>query len=231
MLTDDHDLARQLFHKTRVCTFWLAGRCTRAGCRFAHGESELMPVPDLSKTTLCRVFRKRGVCRPDCRFAHGTCELRDFNRARDRKQLDAFSRVVRSVSAADAQPTAWQSQGRNNVEAMDGNKVVSCGPVAPNGGQLASGGELATQHWSAESSSASTEHEEASHRHSLELAPRPHGGAIAVNQRATRRLVQPGTIDDRALYSQMLLRGCFTPTDRFRYAKMLEAALPEHYED
>mmetsp|Transcript_43970 Transcript_43970/g.113201 ORF Transcript_43970/g.113201 Transcript_43970/m.113201 type:complete len:248 (-) Transcript_43970:189-932(-) len=65
------------YQKTRVCTFWLKGRCRRSPCSFAHGELELRNAPDLTRTSMCRTFAARGQC-PDqqCTFAHSYDELR-----------------------------------------------------------------------------------------------------------------------------------------------------------
>jgi len=63
-------------HKTRVCTFWLRGRCRRSPCSFAHGELELRDPPDLTRTSMCRAFAARGQCLDaQCTFAHRYNEL------------------------------------------------------------------------------------------------------------------------------------------------------------
>ncbi|CAJ1433346.1 unnamed protein product [Effrenium voratum] len=48
---------------------------------FAHGNSELQQLPDLSKTSLCHVFAELGVCHiENCSFAHSVEELRATNK-------------------------------------------------------------------------------------------------------------------------------------------------------
>jgi len=88
--------------RTALCKFYNRGICPYGvGCRFAHGEHELLPWPeqngtsyicppapteeppprpDLTKTQLCKYYM-RGTCPLDsssCRFAHGEHELRPW---------------------------------------------------------------------------------------------------------------------------------------------------------
>lgn len=69
------------FQKTRLCSFFVAGRCDRDDqCLYAHGPGELREVPDLTKTRLCPSFASGGKCRDaGCRFAHSAGELRGTN--------------------------------------------------------------------------------------------------------------------------------------------------------
>jgi len=55
--------------------------CTRgAACSFAHGDVELQPVPDLSRTKPCPVLMNTGICQePNCAFAHELDEIRRFS--------------------------------------------------------------------------------------------------------------------------------------------------------
>lgn len=66
------------FYKTRVCSFYANGKCTRgAMCKYAHGDTELQSRPDLTFTSLCREFSMTGACtNPACSFAHDPSELR-----------------------------------------------------------------------------------------------------------------------------------------------------------
>jgi len=65
--------------KTKICSFFLADRCSRGmDCKFAHGGEELEVVPDLTKTSICLAW-KVGTCQESasqCRFAHGKHDLR-----------------------------------------------------------------------------------------------------------------------------------------------------------
>ena len=72
----DHAVTMQLF-KTKMCSFFEAGRCGLANCKFAHGACELKDMPDLKKTKLCCNFL-RGRCSTDgsCSFAHFIEDLR-----------------------------------------------------------------------------------------------------------------------------------------------------------
>eukprot|EP00928_Gymnodinium_smaydae_P007821 TRINITY_DN1279_c0_g3_i1.p1 TRINITY_DN1279_c0_g3~~TRINITY_DN1279_c0_g3_i1.p1 ORF type:complete len:286 (+),score=55.32 TRINITY_DN1279_c0_g3_i1:70-927(+) len=67
-------------HRTKLCMFHAAGRCTRgSACTFAHQSTELRAQLDLSKTALCAFFASHGTCKngSKCRFAHGIDELRE----------------------------------------------------------------------------------------------------------------------------------------------------------
>lgn len=66
------------FVKTKLCSFYEKGKCTRgAQCTFAHGSFELQQLPDLTKTSLCPALMQFGACDDDaCLFAHGVQELR-----------------------------------------------------------------------------------------------------------------------------------------------------------
>lgn len=77
----DKELDNSLFDKTRMCRFFLKGRCSRGErCTFAHSRTQLQPQPDFYKTQFCMDFIKRGDCRVgrECRFAHTDEELRPF---------------------------------------------------------------------------------------------------------------------------------------------------------
>lgn len=68
----------QQFYKTRQCSFYAKGKCTRGQqCKYAHGETELQDRPDLTFTSLCREYATTGTCtNPKCSFAHNPGQLR-----------------------------------------------------------------------------------------------------------------------------------------------------------
>lgn len=68
----------QQFSKTKLCKFELLGICAKGrACPFAHGDTELKPLPDLRRTKLCSSLLQTGHCsNPDCTFAHSREELR-----------------------------------------------------------------------------------------------------------------------------------------------------------
>eukprot|EP00929_Paragymnodinium_shiwhaense_P018783 TRINITY_DN1300_c0_g1_i1.p1 TRINITY_DN1300_c0_g1~~TRINITY_DN1300_c0_g1_i1.p1 ORF type:complete len:231 (-),score=44.22 TRINITY_DN1300_c0_g1_i1:140-832(-) len=70
--------------KTRLCTYYNQGFCKNgSSCTFAHGTQEVMPKPDLRKTSICKDWEK-GVCPQtswSCPFAHGSHELRHSDSA------------------------------------------------------------------------------------------------------------------------------------------------------
>eukprot|EP00425_Heterocapsa_triquetra_P034326 CAMPEP_0195104210 /NCGR_PEP_ID=MMETSP0448-20130528/72966_1 /TAXON_ID=66468 /ORGANISM="Heterocapsa triquestra, Strain CCMP 448" /LENGTH=388 /DNA_ID=CAMNT_0040140009 /DNA_START=78 /DNA_END=1244 /DNA_ORIENTATION=+ len=68
-----------VLRRTKLCRHWVnSGRCVFANqCGFAHGEAELQPTPDFTKTALCREYKQTGKCSgDDCPFAHGKQEIR-----------------------------------------------------------------------------------------------------------------------------------------------------------
>lgn len=73
------DPVKAQFQKTSLCKYYEKDTCRNgAACCFAHGESELRSIPNLSKTSICKAW-KRGLCPLDgdaCHFAHGKYELR-----------------------------------------------------------------------------------------------------------------------------------------------------------
>lgn len=77
--------ADPIFHKTKMCKFYKAGKCTRMhDCKFAHSRQELAPLPDFSRTRMCPDFCSSGFCRngDECAFAHSWNELRPDTKAR-----------------------------------------------------------------------------------------------------------------------------------------------------
>lgn len=65
--------------KTKLCTFYRQGRCPHDRfCKFAHGEHELQPALDLSRTKMCPALVRCGECkrRFSCTYAHSDAELR-----------------------------------------------------------------------------------------------------------------------------------------------------------
>jgi len=69
---------RNKFHKTRVCSFFLVGKCRKRGaCNFAHSEQEISDLPDLSRTKMCPAALQDRPCADfACSFAHRSGELR-----------------------------------------------------------------------------------------------------------------------------------------------------------
>jgi hypothetical protein len=69
---------RKQFRKTKLCSYYLAGRCTFGSqCFYAHNPDDVQDAPDLKKTKLCIAWQD-GTCAngADCGFAHGAKELR-----------------------------------------------------------------------------------------------------------------------------------------------------------
>jgi len=77
---------RNKFHKTRICRFFLEGKCRKKNaCNYAHGEQETCAQPDLSKTKMCPLVVSGMTCTSaDCMFAHDPAELRVVQSAKAR---------------------------------------------------------------------------------------------------------------------------------------------------
>eukprot|EP00930_Biecheleria_cincta_P097894 TRINITY_DN8957_c0_g1_i1.p1 TRINITY_DN8957_c0_g1~~TRINITY_DN8957_c0_g1_i1.p1 ORF type:complete len:181 (+),score=31.00 TRINITY_DN8957_c0_g1_i1:96-638(+) len=70
--------AKPQYKGTKLCKFFLADACTRGqSCNFAHSEEDLKPLPDYSKTRLCKAFWRNDFCKAgaECLFAHGKEEM------------------------------------------------------------------------------------------------------------------------------------------------------------
>lgn len=70
---------KDVYSKTRMCKFHLAGRCTRGqACSFAHSATDMQPLPDFFRTRLCPDFLKQGTCSKEdsCSYAHSPAQLR-----------------------------------------------------------------------------------------------------------------------------------------------------------
>lgn len=63
--------------KTRMCVYYLQGRCKYDDCSFAHSVHELKQAPsNLRKTKLCDLFMMGHCYDKHCNFAHSTDELK-----------------------------------------------------------------------------------------------------------------------------------------------------------
>ena len=63
--------------KTRMCVYYLQGRCKYDDCSFAHSVHELKQAPsNLRKTKLCDLFMMGHCFDAHCNFAHSTDELK-----------------------------------------------------------------------------------------------------------------------------------------------------------
>jgi hypothetical protein len=78
--TRDTQKAQDLgLSKTKMCTFFLRGLCTKGSqCNFAHDASTMKVRPNLFRTSLCMAFERNGHCKmgDNCRYAHGVQQLK-----------------------------------------------------------------------------------------------------------------------------------------------------------
>jgi hypothetical protein len=63
--------------KTRMCVYFLQGRCKYEDCSFAHSVHELKQAPsNLRKTKICDLYMMGHCQDTHCNFAHSTVELK-----------------------------------------------------------------------------------------------------------------------------------------------------------
>jgi len=100
------------FQKTKLCTAFFAGRCTKRGrCNFAHSEEEVRPLPNLSQTKLCPNLVCSESCNdPGCTFAHSPEQIRQWH---DNNALNA--RNARNAVMLDAE---HEEKGGERQEVM-----------------------------------------------------------------------------------------------------------------
>mmetsp|Transcript_29986 Transcript_29986/g.95733 ORF Transcript_29986/g.95733 Transcript_29986/m.95733 type:complete len:419 (-) Transcript_29986:387-1643(-) len=94
--------------KTKLCRFNLLGSCAKGkACRFAHGQEDMRPMPDLHRTRLCPALIKAGACgEVDCAFAHSREELRVVARQNGRRRDHTTSGGAELTACV---VTAWQA--------------------------------------------------------------------------------------------------------------------------
>mmetsp|Transcript_59574 Transcript_59574/g.141754 ORF Transcript_59574/g.141754 Transcript_59574/m.141754 type:complete len:391 (+) Transcript_59574:121-1293(+) len=71
----DSAVTKQLT-KTKMCAFYLRGKCASQTCRYAHSFTELKAAPNLQKTKLCKAYMQGECSDENCTFAHGEGDLR-----------------------------------------------------------------------------------------------------------------------------------------------------------
>lgn len=88
------------FAKTRLCKFFLEGKCTRGKkCTFAHGDEDKEEQSQPLCLKLCKTLIATGRCKnPNCRYAHGKEDIVSV------KQLTA-GLVQKPNGSADATPS------------------------------------------------------------------------------------------------------------------------------
>ncbi|CAK0849498.1 unnamed protein product [Prorocentrum cordatum] len=155
-----------LHAKTRLCSFFAAGACLRgAGCRFAHGSTELKALPDFTRTQLCPAVRAHGACRaPACAFAHSRAELRP--RLDDRAPPAACGLGGRAPSPrrVDGRVARWRAEApsagpagapRMRGRAGGGLASLGAGALRLGGGKCSRGGSPSSTRASGPSSEGS----------------------------------------------------------------------------
>mmetsp|Transcript_54278 Transcript_54278/g.129358 ORF Transcript_54278/g.129358 Transcript_54278/m.129358 type:complete len:295 (+) Transcript_54278:53-937(+) len=130
--------ASGLFHKTKLCKFYAVGACTKGpSCIFAHGASEINPLPDFHCTKICPSVMKLGLCDdPGCRFAHRRSEIRRRKQIPQREQKAyRHAAAVETVPAPGTKPMSFGKQAparQPEPSEADLDSVTSTDAPAPN---------------------------------------------------------------------------------------------------
>jgi len=113
---------RNWFHKTRMCRFHVEGHCGKGhACSFAHGQTELRPLPDLTCMKLCPRLLHTGVCDMEgCTFAHSREELHSSPEAKER--LPAARGMLAAAAAAVA-CAATERREHDPLGALDWSRI------------------------------------------------------------------------------------------------------------
>jgi len=120
------DQRQSILHRTKICSFWLRGRCRRHPCSFAHGHKELRQAPDLTKTAMCSALLSEGCCpNMGCTFAHSIAELRVISKPGARLPVD-------DASGATQRPGQWRGQHKGGIAApdLDSRRILSRLPAS-----------------------------------------------------------------------------------------------------
>ncbi|CAK0860911.1 unnamed protein product [Prorocentrum cordatum] len=105
----------QLLNKTRLCSFYESGTCTRGEhCGFAHGRDALRKAPDFSFTQRCRSFAETGTCSQGnvCTFAHAPGQLRRWRHTERNRNGSGRGSVECAPQECEVQPQLQQQPHR-----------------------------------------------------------------------------------------------------------------------
>jgi hypothetical protein len=114
---------RKQFRKTKLCSYYLAGRCTfGTQCFYAHNPEDVQGAPDLKKTKLCIAWQD-GTCAngADCTFAHGAKELRSTTAVYKTVQCQWYSTGHCSLGSS-CRYAHGESDDRSKLNANDSSK-------------------------------------------------------------------------------------------------------------
>jgi len=125
------------FKKTTLCKFFADRNCMKGdSCNFAHDLAEVQTAPDLTKTSLCRMYMS-SVCNKrseSCPFAHGVRELRMTPMFRPKGKQRRKESVIASKSNEDS--ALARTTFKPPVDGSDSNTTRGSrkAPVQPSGG-------------------------------------------------------------------------------------------------
>jgi hypothetical protein len=106
-----------------MCKFHILGMCAKGSdCCFAHDQAEMNPIPDLSRTKICKTLINTGMCTDEnCKYAHNKDELRDLAPGAITDDLPGRQRcanvAANAVEAGSSFPTTARPGGAEDAVA------------------------------------------------------------------------------------------------------------------
>ena len=125
--TTAHAQVPAALEKTRMCVYFLQGRCKYDDCSFAHSVHELKQAPsNLRKTKICDLFMMGHCTDAHCNFAHSTEELKvKSKRSASSTGASLLATHGSASSPSLGSPTNSNSVGEKTRGATEHN-VESC---------------------------------------------------------------------------------------------------------
>jgi len=127
------------FSKTKMCRFELLGMCTKGlQCPFAHGFTELKPLPDLRCTKLCRELLQKGQCNTkNCNYAHSREVLRQGSSTKQASSSGASLGKAGSASKQSVKNTPEQQKTPDQNLSPASSKNSACIDFNPGAREVA----------------------------------------------------------------------------------------------
>lgn len=99
--------------KTRMCVYYLQGRCKYDDCSFAHSVHELKQAPsNLRKTKICDLFMMGHCTDAHCNFAHSTEELK----VKSKRSASSTGAALLGTHGSSSSPSIGSPTNSNNAE-------------------------------------------------------------------------------------------------------------------
>ena len=123
--TTPHAQVPAALEKTRMCVYFLQGRCKYDDCSFAHSVHELKQAPsNLRKTKICDLFMMGHCTDAHCNFAHSTEELK----VKSKRSASSTGAALLATHGSGSSPSLGSPTNSNRVEKVRATEqnVESC---------------------------------------------------------------------------------------------------------